>query len=198
MRFFSSIIASIALMSCAQSPAQAQQVETLTWGFETWECGDSWFQIRLGNIVGQDIEVLALNGYISAAALPGAETKQQTGVGGTQTNFLRQSLVSILPGGATRVPRGKVSFSPNHWTASHDRWTHSVDKNLIALNVKQMGQDVVHFPFSAAGNGAIAPDGVLLALIDTQTYNGSATVTDKPNECLDTEVHVVVTFRSVP
>lgn len=189
IRSIASAVASIAVMSCGQASAQTQFVETLTWGFETWECGDSWYEIRLGNVVGQDIEVLSLSGWISASALPGADTR---------SNLLRQSLVAILPGGKTRVPKGKVVHSPNNWAAAHDRWTHSVDKNLVALNIKQMGQEVVHFPFSAAGHGAIAPDGVLRALIDTQTYNGSATVKDRPHECLDTELHVVITFRAVP
>jgi hypothetical protein len=180
------LAAALAASSLALSPARAADPQITVWGFESWACGNRWYKIKLGS--GKDVRLLSIQGAVTGSPLQSADIGAST---------IRQSLISIL----NEVDRGKppnaaVTESPQ----GDDRFNNSVDRHIAQINVKQSGRSMFALPVSYQFPAPIrVPKGELSALIFTETYavNPERKVQDVPSECLNTEVHLTLTFEEV-
>ena len=159
----------------------------MTWGFETWQCGYQWFDVRLGS--GGDVVIDRIDGFASGIAGSNADL---------QRRWVRAALVTLTPDGPAPPTYGAVVATPTV------RSQQAMAGNLLSVILKQRGDRDVHLPLSQGYMAPpVLPHGRLRALVDTQTYTGDAgqdaTVPrDHPEECLDTELQLVVQFHERP
>lgn len=149
------------------SAAQAQQV--VTWGMESWTCGNAEFRVRLGT--GRDVRLFSISGAVTASS-------------SADDGVLRQSLLAIYPG----VPLGRTSVARFNTPGTN----HSIDEHIAAVNMKQWGAGAapavpVRHRFDPP---LLVRDGDLRAVIVTQNYGGSNSA-----GCLDTEAQLTVVFE---
>ena len=149
-----------------------------TWGTEEWACGTNSFTIQLGS--GAPVDIYGIYGTVSASNLPGA----------SDTNgWVRQTLLSVYANQPSNA--SVVSTAPGG--------NNEVDGNLLSINLKQLGWESHEVPVSITfPTPVVIGNGQLSAYYDTQTYNGSASVTNDPVECLDTEAHLTIIWASAP
>ncbi len=172
--------------SLADTPAPAPApVRAVTWGFETWQCGDQWFDIRLG-AGDRDVWIDRIEGVASGVSGSNADPAKR---------WVRAALVTLTPGDSPPPADGGVNATPQV------RAQHAVAGNLLSVILKQRGDQFVSVPVSQTYLGPqLARRGRLRALVDTQTYTGDAgrdalVPRNHPEECLDTEVQLVVQFH---
>ena len=160
--------------------------QTATWGFESWDCGDKWFDIRLGS--GRDVIIDRIDGVANAIVGPNADPSRR---------WVRAALVTLTPGGATPPSPALVLSKPS------GRAQQAVAGNLLSVILKQRGDHEVHLPLAQLYlSPPVLAGGRLRALVDTQTYAGDAgqdatIARDHPEECLDSEVQLVVQFHEL-
>lgn len=166
--------------------ASAATLRTATWGFESWECGDRWFDVRLGS--GGDVVVERIDGLASAIVGPNGDAGRR---------WVRAALVTLTPGGDLPAIPGAVLATPP------ERAQQAMSGNLLSIILKQRGDagsvTPVAQPFLAP---RVLPGGRLRALVDTQTYTGDAAgdatvALQHPEECLDSELQLVIHFREL-
>jgi hypothetical protein len=161
----------------AALPAHAGQ---LMWGFESWGCGLSQYNITVGN--GANISVTGLSGFISAAPNP---------LSNPTNGYMRQSLMAVSYPGAPVTVRGVVTGNP-----SQPRYENGIDGNLLEVNLKQTATNDVHMPINVTyPTPVLVTGGNIFAVINTVTYNGTQIITEVPGECLDTEVHLLIFYQ---
>ena len=178
--------AASASASAASLPAPTAALSTATWGFESWQCGDRWFDVRLGS--GGDVVVERIDGLASAIVGPNADTGRR---------WVRAALVTFTPGGPLPPIPGAVIATPP------ERAQQAMSGNLMSVILKQRGEAATSVPVSQAFLAPrVLPGGRLRALVDTQTYTGDAGVdatvpSQHPEECLDSELQLVIHFREL-
>ena len=158
--------------------ASAHASSYTTWGTEDWACGTNSFTIQLGN--GSPVDIYGIYGTVSASNLPGA----------SDTNgWVRQTLLSVYANQPSNA--SVVSTAPGG--------NNEVDGNLLSINLKQLGWESHEVPVSITfPTPVLIGNGKLTEYYDTQTYNGSTTVTWAPVECLDTEAHLTIIWAPAP
>jgi hypothetical protein len=173
----------LALPLTASLPVHA---DYLSWGLENWECGVSNFAIQIGG--GADIYLNRVANLVSASTLPQAKTSN---------GYVRQVLASLTYDGANSnlVDLGKVVSSPNH-----QRFNHEINHNLQVINLKQVGDNVIHIPFDTTYPDSVRiPGGHLILRVETITYTGHGEdmgrALNEPYECLDVEMHLTLYYR---
>jgi hypothetical protein len=168
----------------APPPAEAKPAQSATWGFESWECGQQWFEVRLG--AGEDVVVDRIDGVASAIVGPNADTSRR---------WVRAALVTLTAGMTLPSSPALVLVTPP------ERAQQAVSGNLMSVILKQRGDHEAHVPLAQGfPAGPVLPGGFLRALVDTQTYTGAAAVDatvghEHPEECLDTEMQLVIQFH---
>ncbi|MGH7056349.1 MAG: hypothetical protein ACREFZ_00500 [Acetobacteraceae bacterium] len=159
------------------APLSANAANYTTWGTETWACGDSTFTIQLGS---GPAYIDSIYGTVSASNLPGASDSN---------GWVRQSLLAISAGVGTDA----------NVTYTQPGGNNEVDGNLLAINLKQVGWESHEVPvFVTFRTPVEVPSGELSAVYNTQTYDGSESVSDDPVECLDTEAHLTIIWGPAP
>ena len=172
--------------AAAAAPLHASSTsQSATWGFESWECGDQWFEVRLGS--GEDIVVDRIDGVASAIVGPNADTGRR---------WVRAALVTLTPGATPPANPALVLATPP------ERAQQAVSGNLMSVILKQRGDHEAHVPLQQGfPSGPVLPGGRLRALVDTQTYTGTAAVDatvarEHPEECLDSELQLTIQFHA--
>ena len=175
-------------MVLASAPAAAGRPggpRSATWGLESWECGQQWFEVRLGS--GGDVAVDRIDGVASAVVGPNADTGRR---------WVRAALVTLTGDPLPASPAVVLATPP-------ERAQQAVSGNLLSVILKQRSDHEAHV--SVAQGFAAAPvlrGGRLRALVDTQTYTGAAAddalvARDHPEECLDSELQLVIQFHEL-
>ena len=173
-----------ALVHPIPASAASRGPQTATWGFESWECGQQWFEVRLGS--GGDVVVDRIDGVASAIVGPNADTGRR---------WVRAALVTLTTGVAAPPSPALVLATPP------ERAQQAVAGNLMSVILKQRGDHEAHVPLAQGfAAPAVLPGGRLRALVDTQTYTGTAAADalvarDHPEECLDSELQLVIQFH---
>ncbi len=166
------------------APRASAAPQSATWGFESWECGQRWFDIRLGS--GGDVVVDRIDGVASAIVGPNADTERR---------WVRAALVT-LTGDPLPASAAAVVATPA------ERAQQAVSGNLLSVILKQRGDHEAHVPLAQGfPAGPVLPGGRLRALVDAQTYTGTAAADDlvardHPEECLDAELQLVIQFHA--
>lgn len=173
------LFAFAALFGAFISTAHAE--EFFTWGVEDYECGIQHHYVVIAG--GAPIHIQRIEGVITGGPLPGAAI--------TGSN-IRNTLISVTHSGATIVPPAVVAGTNPTGT----RWSHGVNGNYFAINVKQSGSNVVAIPFNRTFNSLAVSDGVLRMDIDNMTSDGTNTACGvvSSNEILDAEIQVTFYF----
>ena len=155
--------------------------QSVSWGFETWTIGQKPFFITMGDGL-HDVKLTAMYGYISASAHGNL----------TNPDYQRQSLVTFTYAGAPRSFNGSAQAAPDIWSINE------VDGNILAINIKQKGKEVVHLPINIALPAPVTiPGGILEAIVDNATYGADVVITSPPQESIDVEVHVVLWYQEI-
>jgi hypothetical protein len=179
-------IAGLGIVSTIMMFCTLARAETAVWGMETWECKPEWYGVQLG--AGSDVEIRSIQGAASGSQLPGADV---------QGPNVRQSLALILAAASLNRPaNGVVTVKPEG-----ERVNQGLDAHILQVNLKQSGHDSVHLPVSYIFNPpVVVPEGKLSALIITETYatNPPRLLADNPYECLNTELHLTIEFKTRP
>ncbi len=172
-QLMASLIFFVSLMAHANPPP-------LSWGVETWQCGNSNYTIQIGS--GADVHVTAIVGNVSAGIIP--KTDPEMG-------YMHQSTLAIYWQGISNNINGSIYASPTNGT----RYQHSLDGNMYSINMKQTGTEVINTPINVTyPDPILVPGGRLSILIDTRTYDGSSELLSPPNICMDTEAHFLIFY----
>lgn len=155
-------------------------MQTIGWGFECWELGDTTLEITAGD--GRDIMVHKVYGIISASSSGGP----------TEPTWIRQTLVTIT----NDVPW--TSYTGTAAPAPNARSINEVNGNMASINVKQRGDQVVHVPFERTLTvPRLCKNGYIRAIIDNQTYSRTESVTSPASEAIDVEGHFWIDYQYV-
>jgi hypothetical protein len=173
----------ILVVFCVTTTSRA---EIAVWAMESWECKPEWYGVQLGS--GGDVEIRSIQGAATGSQLPGADV---------QGSNVRQSLTLILAAASLHQPAaGAVTVKPDG-----ERVSEGLDPHILQVNLKQSGRNSIHLPLSYIFDPPIVvPDGKLSAEIVTETYasDPARLLTDKPYECLNTELHLTIEFKARP
>ncbi len=106
--------------------------------------------------------------------------------------FQRQTLFWLTPTDSNNQG-AKILNSPQE---DPQRWENSVSSNLVAFNIKQTGNQTIDYPLNVKLRSPVTvKNGKLTAIFDNETYTPIPSLSNDPNESLDTEVHLIIQYQ---
>ncbi|WP_199614638.1 hypothetical protein [Paenibacillus alkalitolerans] len=156
------------------------------WGIESWELGRHTWGIEFNE--KKPVKIKKIEGYLTAGPQPNHKPDD---------TLVRQTLASLT------YPGNNLNDAVKKIETPKSRANHSVDRNLLSLNVKLTGSRTTEMPIHLEyPDGLILPENRLLFIANNESYRYDSKkgsfVSDDIFDAINIEAHMIVYYEVQP